>query len=324
MFAIVLTSIVASSFLMTLDNLMRLSSLILSPLVASSFAISPFGLNGLFSKPNHLSLSKLALAREQAVKSLLNQTLSHSDMKMPLSLMRLNALNRDDLHALNQNNEPTYPETYHHITAKIDQKFWPIFERAGITKEAWIKGLQLWSGEGRYYHSPTHLQSLLNDIEAIHDPLLSEPDRERLIIVAFFHDVIYQVNKPVGETKTNEQKSVEYYLGALDASHSADSEVVDCILATQNLHAPEATPKNALARRFWLLDYGIVKKDFAGLLIWERDIFKEFSPFCTPAVYKEKRVEFLQSCFTHPDLQLTAEQKDNLSKLIENVQRREI
>jgi len=243
-------------------------------------------------------------------------------MNTPPSTLRLNSLVHDQLYDAGAKNEvgKLSEESYAEITSKIDQKFWPVLERAGVTRAAWLKGLQLWSGEGRYYHSPTHLQSLLSDIEAIHDPSLSQADYERLIVIAFFHDVIYQPNKPKDDPKTNEQKSVEYYQSALSAGHAPDPEVVRAILATQGTLAPEATPENALARRFWLLDYGIVKKDFPTLLIWERDIFKEFSPFCSLDLYKEKRAEFLQSCFSHPDLQLSAEQKENLNRLIEHVQ----
>ena len=299
---------------------MRLSGFIAAPLVLSSLHSGSFSSAGLsssnwFSKHSPAFFGKIA-----PVNSIFHQKPNELSMKTPAHTARLTGLNSlvsDDLGEVNVLPEESYAE----ITAKIDQKFWPVLERAGVTRKAWLEGLQLWSGEGRYYHSPTHLQSLLNDIESIYDPLLSEADRERLIVIAFFHDVIYQPNKPKDDPKTNEQKSVEYYQSALSASHIPDPEVVRAILATQGTSAPEATPENALARRFWLLDYGIVKKDFPTLLIWERDIFKEFSPFCSLDFYKEKRAEFLQSCFSHPDLQLTAEQKENLSRLIEWVQR---
>jgi predicted metal-dependent HD superfamily phosphohydrolase len=293
---------------------MRLSCFIASPLVFSSVSSG-----GLFSKPNHAFLGKKA-----PIHSLFHQKLNDPSMKIPAHtscLTGLNSLADDHWSELGKIREIRHmgEESYAEITAKIDQKFWPVFERAGVTRQAWVKGLQLWSGEGRFYHSPTHLQSLLNDIEAINDPSLSQADYERLIVIAFFHDVIYQPNKPKDDPKTNEQKSVEYYQNALGASHSPDPEVVRTILATEGAFAPEPTPENALARRFWLLDYGIVKKDFPTLLIWERDIFKEFSPFCSLDFYKEKRAEFLQSCFSHPDLQLDAEQKENLNRLIEQV-----
>ena len=285
--------------------------------VASPLALSSLSSGALFSKPNHTFLAKIA-----PVNPLFNQRGHDLLMNTLPSTLRLSSLAHDELYHAGAENEVSQisEESYTAITSKIDQKFWPVLERAGITRAAWLKGLQLWAGEGRYYHSPTHLQSLLSDIEAIHDPSLSQADYERLIVIAFFHDVIYQTNKPKDDPKTNEQKSVEYYQSALSVGHAPDPEVVRAILATQGTLAPEATPENALARRLWFLDYGIVKKDFPTLLIWERDIFKEFSPFCSLDFYKEKRAEFLQSCFSHPDLQLTSEQKENLNRLIEHVQ----
>lgn len=155
-----------------------------------------------------------------------------------------------------------------------------------------------WQEPHRGYHSINHLDKLLDDIKKLN---LEKSMREKLILVALFHDIIYRP-----ERNDNEEKSAEFFLSKCDNINDDIREVSEAILATKT-----HTSNSKLSEIFNYLDMKIVESDYDELLNWELGIQKEYLAIYRKEDYKKGRIEFLKSL-----LDKYPNNADNLKKLI--------
>lgn len=162
--------------------------------------------------------------------------------------------------------------------------------------------LDRWSEPHRHYHDLGHLNDLISQInEDYGDGKINENEREKLTLVALFHDLVYE------PTRTdNEEKSAEIFYRFCTEQHNIDLvEVKQMILDTKN-----HTPCTPLSQKFIDYDMNICDREFDDLLIWENNIREEYSMYVNEE-YKAKRIKFLESILDKYPLNM-----DNLLDLI--------
>ena len=82
---------------------------------------------------------------------------------------------------------------------------------SGFGTDAYNDIIERWNEPHRFYHNLDHLNYLINHFDKLCEKdLITEPERSRLIVIAFFHDVIYD-----SKAKDNEKQSVDYFLEKL-------------------------------------------------------------------------------------------------------------
>ena len=198
----------------------------------------------------------------------------------------------------------------------FNEKYFSILSKFGISKEKFGKLECMWNEPWRFYHTEKHLIDLLDKIEDIGS---NTEEYQILIMVAFFHDVVY---KPW--SKTNEEDSVNILNEMIYQSFSKEycklesfqekliidkNLITNIILDTKNRIVPE----NALSRKFWFIDNSIwLNGDMNRLLEWEEGIFKEFQCY-DYKLYKEGRIDFLKNL-------LIKDNKNSMRNLLTNYQ----
>ena len=153
-----------------------------------------------------------------------------------------------------------------------------LFERYGISPSG-VERLQYsWNEPHRHYHTERHLSFLVSRIEQSD---LRGDDLDKMLLTAFFHDVVYDPT-----AQDNEEQSAEVLRET--TQHAVVPEVADMIMDTKTHR-----PRTELSRRFVELDMAVVSEsDFAGLLEWERAVFKEFQ-YVDYSLYKTGRLALL-------------------------------
>lgn len=145
--------------------------------------------------------------------------------------------------------------------------------------------LDIWNESHRHYHNLNHLNSLLNKIEErFQNGEFDEKMKEKLIITALFHDIVYEPGKD-----DNEEKSAQFLLEvAIDKSNPDILEIERAILETKDHKS-----STKLSEVFNDMDMSIVEEGFEELLEWEKGIYQEFKQFGDK--YKSGRLKFLES-----------------------------
>ncbi len=162
--------------------------------------------------------------------------------------------------------------------------------------------LEKWEESHRAYHSKEHLYDLFRQIEDDYSKGdISTTEKEKLELIALFHDVIYD------PTRTdNEERSANLLLRLCDhQKNSSILEIYEAILGT-------ARHENVsqLSAMFNKYDMNIVERGFDELLKWEHGIYEEYKTIGDDA-YKQGRLQFLESLGDkYPD------NRANLEKLI--------
>lgn len=149
--------------------------------------------------------------------------------------------------------------------------------------------IKRWNEPHRFYHNIEHLTFILSEIENLYqNKVISESEYRALIVVAFYHDVIYNPRE-----NNNEEKSVEYFVNNNKNGFTSFSSTVvsDIIMETKNRNKP--TEK--LAEIFWNIDNRIITQPISNLIEYEHKIFKEYQ-WVAYDKYKEGRIDFLNSC----------------------------
>jgi len=159
--------------------------------------------------------------------------------------------------------------------------------------------LNMWNESHRHYHNQTHLIELIDGINSI--KLESTNDREKLILAALFHDIIYDPMR-----NDNEEKSAKFFLDHCLEKNEDIHHIEEIILETKR-----HKPSTKLSEVFSDLDMRIVESDFQKLLQWEGGIWEEYKGVGVEK-YKEGRLNFLN---TLPDKY--PNNWENLSKLID-------
>ena len=162
-------------------------------------------------------------------------------------------------------------------------KYIDVFKKFGVDDFEEIQ--QHWQESHRFYHNENHLTQLLEDIEVIVEKeSLSEPEKDILLMTAFFHDVIYDPTR-----QDNEEVSAEYFLKNTRRNEQTN-HIQQIILDTKNHQTEEK-----LSKIFCHLDTKVVhQSSFSQLLLWEKQIFKEFQ-FLDWRAYRLGRLNFLEN-----------------------------
>jgi len=146
--------------------------------------------------------------------------------------------------------------------------------------------LDRWSESHRHYHNLNHLNDLISQInEDFGDQKINENERDKLTLVALFHDLVYEPDR-----NDNEERSADIFYRFCQEQYNVDLvEVKQMILDTKN-HIP-CTP---LSQKFIDYDMNICERHFDELLEWENGIREEYSMF-SDEEYKLNRIKFIES-----------------------------
>ncbi len=169
--------------------------------------------------------------------------------------------------------------------------------------------LSCWSEPQRHYHTQKHLEDLLTKINQRRSSL-SVKDYEKLIIVALFHDIVYN---PM--SSTNEDDSGDMFIDkGYPHGYTPDEDIIskndidEIYQAIIDTKSHKAT--TFISKLFCDLDMSIIGSSYADLLELENGIYNEFKGYGNE-VYKKGRLSFLrQSLASYPT------NADNLNKLI--------
>jgi pantetheine-phosphate adenylyltransferase len=180
--------------------------------------------------------------------------------------------------------------------------------------------LKRWNEPHRFWHNLDHLKFLLNKIDNhfLNDyegKLYYTDTYKSLIIAAYLHDVIYNP-----KTNNNENMSIEYLIDNINKS------VLGKFIISQTISIIESTrgrkyPVGDFEKLFWYFDNDIIiNGTIEELIDYENKIFKEFQ-FVDYNIYKEKRIEFLES-----NIELFGEEtiSNNMNFLISYIKTRKI
>lgn len=162
-----------------------------------------------------------------------------------------------------------------------------------------------WCGEYRYYHNTEHLNFIISKLEELTN--ITEKEFGILLLVAFFHDVIY-----IPDLNNNEEQSIEYFnnvASKYDIINDETKIIISNIIMDTKL---KKRPTNSLSAIFWDIDNSITQGSFSELLKWEEKIFKEFQ-YISYDKYKIGRIDFLKTINGNDD---------NINDLIEYVKNR--
>lgn len=160
--------------------------------------------------------------------------------------------------------------------------------------------LTMWNESHRSYHNLDHLNDLISQINE-NKSNFSEKEYEKLMLVAIFHDVVYDPS-----SQTNEEDSVKFLM---ECSVDANKDILDVKQMILDTKTHNSTTK--LSESFNKYDMNIVERDFDQLLEWEKGISEEHSVY-PKEQYKEGRLKFLESLldkYTH--------NTENLLKLVD-------
>jgi len=104
---------------------------------------------------------------------------------------------------------------------------------------------------------------------------------DKLLLATIFHDIIYDP-----KSETNEEDSSSFMLENI-SNMSENFDVANMIMATRTHKG-----NNELQKLFIKYDLEIITKSFSDLLIWEKQIQKEYS-FVNWSEYKKERIKIL-------------------------------
>lgn len=183
-----------------------------------------------------------------------------------------------------------------------------------------IEASKYYNETHRYYHNLKHLQYILDVIHVLYqDSKITSNEYNILVQAAIYHDIVYNPKRT-----DNETKSIEFYLSIVNNNFNNLSKIelknIDKIVQIINDTKHRTPPIDKLSRVFWEIDNSILLSDFKTLLQYEDDIFKEYQ-FVSYQIYKEKRIEFLNSCL---DIKYFQINKDNILRLIDYINYRKI
>jgi len=144
--------------------------------------------------------------------------------------------------------------------------------------------LAMWNEAHRSYHNLNHLNDLISQINE-NKSNFSEKEYEKLMLVAIFHDIVYDPS-----SSTNEEDSANFLMECSVDKNNIDILDVEKMILDTKTH----TSSNKLSEAFNSYDMNIVERDFELLLEWENGISEEFSVY-PKEQYKEGRLKFLES-----------------------------
>lgn len=163
--------------------------------------------------------------------------------------------------------------------------------------------LNRWSEPHRHFHTTKHLFDLISKVNQ-RKGSISTTDYEKLIIVALFHDIVYNPT-----SSTNEEDSAEMFTSSITELTTDAIEIRQAILDTKSHHAT-----TFISKIFCTLDMSVIEGGFNELLEWEKGIWGEYQVFGKEA-YKIGRLKFLNTLLNE-----YPQNADNLNSLIKWVE----
>ena len=152
-----------------------------------------------------------------------------------------------------------------------------------------IKDLERrWNEPHRHYHNIDHLTTILKEIEKT--PGFKELNvyaKHALLLVAFFHDAVYNPKKD-----DNEEQSVKLFLKDFGGNLVMSDTVCSLIMTTKY----RRRPLTKLKKMFWEADNAGFKKGYTSLMKSEKLIQKEYS-HVPKEKFREAKIKFLESNF---------------------------
>lgn len=139
--------------------------------------------------------------------------------------------------------------------------------------------LDMWNEPNRYFHNLDHLNDILDQIE---ESRYNEETKDKLRLVALFHDIIYDPKR-----NDNELKSSEFFLSLCQEKNEDILEVNQAILDTE-----KHIDNTRISSLFNDMDMKIAESNIEDLMRWEKGIRKEYS-FLDDKTYKEGRLKFI-------------------------------
>jgi predicted metal-dependent HD superfamily phosphohydrolase len=166
--------------------------------------------------------------------------------------------------------------------------------------------LNHWAEPHRYFHTEKHLLDLINKIDQRRNSI-SFWDYEKLIIVALFHDIVYDPKSNINEEESAKMfmDNITYPPSANNIRQSDIDEIYQAILDTKT-----HKPTTFVSKIFCDLDMSVIEGSYEDLLEWEKGIWGEYQSYGKEA-YKAGRLSFLKTLpGEYP------QNAENLSKLI--------
>jgi len=164
-----------------------------------------------------------------------------------------------------------------------------ILRKHGCTGDDTYDLEQMWFQPWRVYHGMDHLILLLTLIEkykAAH-PGMSENEYESYVLLAFFHDGVYNPRE-----NDNEERSAELYRRMCpDSPPHLFNKVYSGILDTKDHTKPASSQESEVFLQFDL--HNLIYGSVADMIKDERKIFREFGFIDFPR-YKENRAKLLK------------------------------
>jgi len=184
----------------------------------------------------------------------------------------------------------------------------------GLSLDTYNDMVNRWSESHRFYHNLNHLNYIIEKLEKSYfDGIITEPERNKLIVVAFFHDIVYNP-----KADDNESQSVRYFIEKCKDIGVATDDFIDDVSMMIMDTKYRVKPNDSLSSIFWEIDNSILDSNINKLIEYEHQIFKEYQ-WVSYDVYKENRIKFLESSLGRN------EQSDrNIKELIEYVRNRVI
>jgi len=147
--------------------------------------------------------------------------------------------------------------------------------------------LEKYSKQHRFYHTPNHILNCLIEFKSIKQ-LAKNPNELELAI--WFHDIIYDPKR-----HNNEEKSQKYAFDCLKKIKLPEKtikKVSDLILITKHKTPPKTNDEKLIVD----IDLSIFGQSKQVFDLYEKNIRKEYL-WVPINIYKEKRIEILQSFF---------------------------
>lgn len=158
-----------------------------------------------------------------------------------------------------------------------------VIQQLGISNEDIAKCLSMWQQPHRHYHGLQHLVRLL---DAIDSASCDEQVRDKLKVIALFHDVVYN---PLEQN--NEEQSIAVFKGMLKCVEpDLIASIVEAIADTKHHHLA----KSILSFYFCSLDLiDLTEADYGVLAKNEKELLKEYQCYDFP-FYRENRIKFAE------------------------------
>jgi len=155
----------------------------------------------------------------------------------------------------------------------------------------------------RHYHDLRHVAWVSRHARALAaaDPVLPEPDLDRVIAAAFFHDVVYEATRTDNEDAS--AAVARRALGEIGWGPAAVEHVAAMIAATagHTVDMPDDHPSDRCTAVLLAADLGVLAADPAGYGDYVRGVRQEYGHLADPE-WRAGRAAFVRSMLERPSI----------------------